>query len=191
MARTLGTYAAGRAARTMGAVTVPDASAHDAELIDLLVASGLVTGEEVAAAARLGRALSEHVDETLIASGMVDADRLRRVMSHAWSFPVIDLSSEWIDDELVRSWESKTYLSERWMPVRDQANGSVLVATARIPDSARIEELLLSPVEFAVTTSTDIREAVLWSFTGERSGAFQGSFSRVISRLRRPWSAIS
>ncbi len=175
----------------MGAVTVPEASEHDAGLIDLLVASGLVSGDEVAAAARVGSALGEHVDETLIASGMIDADKLRRVMSQAWSFPAIDLSTQWIDDDLVRSWESKTYLSERWMPVRDQANGSVLVATARIPDVARIEELLLSPVEFAVTTSTDIREAVLWSFTGERSGAFQGSLSRVLSRLRRPWSAIS
>ena len=172
-------------------MTVPEPSAYGADLSDLLVASGLATREEVAAAARIGSTLGEHIDETLIASGRIEPERLRKVMSLAWSLPSIDLSSGWIDEDLVRSWEAKTYLSEKWMPVRDQANGSVLVATARIPDAARIEELLLSPVEFAVTTSADIRAAVLWSFTGERSGPFQGSFSRVISRLRRPWSAIS
>ena len=171
-------------------MTVPEPSAHDADLIDLLVASGLASREEVAAAVRIGSALGEHVDETLIASGMVDAERLRKVMSLAWAMRPIDLSNEWIDDDLVRSWESKTYVAEGWMPVRDQANGSLLVATSRIPDAPRIEELLLSRVEFAVTTSADIRDAVLWSFTGERSGAFQGSLSRVFSRLRRPWSAI-
>lgn len=172
-------------------MTVPEPSAYDADLIDLLVASGLATREEVAAAVRVAGALGEHVDEALISAALVEPDRLRKVMSLAWALPSIDLASEWIDEDLVRSWESKTYVAEAWMPVRDQANGSVLVATARIPDAARIEELLLSPVEFAVTTSADIRAGVLWSFTGERSGPFQGSFSRVLSRLRRPWSAIS
>lgn len=55
-------------------------------------------------------------------------------------------------------------LEANWMPVRDQANGSVLIAIAREPVVERapgIGTILASPGEFAVASSRAIRLAIL------------------------------
>ena len=68
-----------------------------------------------------------------------------------------------MDHELVDQFSDELYLSENWFPVRDQANGTVLVATSRIPDTARTERIaavIASPVEFAAVASSDISAAV-------------------------------
>ena len=134
---------------------------------ELLLESGLITGEQLRIARAAKAKTGSRIDEILMGLGMVDADALLKVMARAWDIPTIDLTTSHIDDELVRHWSGQLYLSENWMPVRDQANGSVLVATARIPDaekSAHVASVLQTPVEFVVTTSWDIRAAVLRVF---------------------------
>jgi cellulose synthase/poly-beta-1,6-N-acetylglucosamine synthase-like glycosyltransferase len=145
-------------------------SVQSAAFAALLVDSGLITGDqlEIARAAKSKTGL--RLDEILTNLGMVDADVLLRVMASAWKITPIDLSSAQIDHDLVRHWPGGLYLEQNWVPVRDQANGSVLVATARVPDEERaaaISSVLESPVEFVVATSWDIRSAVRRSFKAE------------------------
>ncbi|TXN32211.1 glycosyltransferase [Lacisediminihabitans profunda] len=101
---------------------------------------------------------------------MVDSAVLLKVMARAWKVAPVDLTTIGIDRDLVRQWPAERYLRENWVPVRDQSNGSVLVATAREPDAARtatIASVLESPVEFVAATSWDIRSAVKRSFKAE------------------------
>jgi hypothetical protein len=129
----------------------------------LLLESGLVTQDQLDLARARGDSFGAHVDETLVTEGVVDPDLLRRVMSRSWGIAIVDLETEWIDDELVRNGPHPLYVDDNWMPVHDQANGTVLVATARVPDPERTAEIaaaLASPIEFAVATSLDIRTAV-------------------------------
>ncbi|MCU1414059.1 MAG: ral secretory system protein [Microbacteriaceae bacterium] len=139
--------------------TVGGLSASEASLVLLLRDSGLASAKQLDDAA-LEAELSEFaIDELLV----LDPAELRAVMSHAWRIPVVDLATEWIDTDLVRRFEWSAYLEQHWFPVRDQANGSVLVATSREPEAeltAAIEEVVTSRVEYTAATSADIRAAV-------------------------------
>lgn len=148
-------------------------SAESAAFADLLVGSGLVSR------AQLASALLEHthsgvaLDALLVAAGIVEPVALRSVLAHAWNLPVLNLARTHVDHELVDQWSDELYLSENWFPVRDQANGTVLVATSRMPDTARakhIAAVIASPVEFAAVTSADISAAVARAVKRRRRG---------------------
>lgn len=129
----------------------------------LLLESGLVTQDQLDLARARKDSSGAHVEETLVTEGIVDSDLLRRVMSRSWGIAIVDLETEWIDHDLVRNGPRSLYVDDNWMPLHDQANGTVLVATARVPHPERTAEIaaaLASPVEFAVATSLDIRTAV-------------------------------
>ena len=138
-------------------------SAEGAAFAELLVESGLVsTGQ-------LARAFLEHslsgvaIDAVLVAEGVVEPVALRSVLAHAWNLPVLNLARTHVDHELVDQWPDEVYLSENWFPVRDQSNGTVLVATSRVPGTVRAEHIaavIASPVEFAAVASADISAAV-------------------------------
>jgi hypothetical protein len=140
-----------------------DTSAECAAFADLLVQSGLVSKEQLARAS-VERALSgAAIDTVLVSQGVVEPVALRSVLAHAWNLPALNLARTHLDHELVDQWPDEVYLSGNWFPVRDQANGTVLVATSRIPDTSRAERIaavIESPVEFAVVTSVDISAAV-------------------------------
>ena len=140
-----------------------DTSAECAAFADLLVQSGLVSTEQLARAS-VERALSgAAIDAVLVSQGIVEPVTLRSVLAHAWNLPALNLARTHVDHELVEQWPDEVYLSENWFPVRDQANGTVLVATSRIPDAARAERIaavIEAPVEFAVVASVDISAAV-------------------------------
>jgi hypothetical protein len=147
-----------------------DLSAAEDPFALLLLESGLATREQVDRSTSVADA---HIDETLIAEGIIDPAHLRQVTSLAWKLPIVDLTGTWLDVELVRAIDGETYLAENWLPLHDQANGSVLVATARFPDAERAAEIsarLISPVEFVVATAADIRAAVLdaWGANARR-----------------------
>lgn len=140
-----------------------DTSAECAAFADLLIESGLVSSEQLARAS-VERALSGGaIDAVLVSQGVVEPVTLRSVLAHAWNLPALNLARTHVDHELVDQWPDGVYLSENWFPVRDQANGTVLVATSRIPDASRAERIaavIESPVEFAVVASVDISDAV-------------------------------
>jgi cellulose synthase/poly-beta-1,6-N-acetylglucosamine synthase-like glycosyltransferase len=136
----------------------------------LLLDSGLITNDQLAIARAAKSRTGDRLDEVLVNLGMVESAALLKVMARAWKVAPIDLTVTRVDHDLVRHWPAERYLLENWIPVRDQSNGSVLVATAREPDAARsasIASVLESPVEFAAATSWDIRSAVKRSFRTE------------------------
>jgi hypothetical protein len=140
-----------------------DTSEECAAFNDLLVESGLVSSAQLARAS-IGRELTgAPIDSVLILHRVVDPDVLRSVLAHAWNRPAINLARTHVDHDLVDQWPDEVYLSQHWFPVRDQANGTVLVATSRIPDASRaegIEAVIGAPVEFVVVVSVDIAGAV-------------------------------
>jgi hypothetical protein len=130
---------------------------------DLLVEAGLVTGHELAVATHERSHSGGPIDEILVAHGVIKPAVLRTMLARAWNLPAIDLARTHVDHELVDQWSDDLYLGENWFPVRDQANGTVLVATSRRPDidrAERIAALIEAPVEFAVVASGDITAAV-------------------------------
>lgn len=157
---------------TLEFMTIPGhPPAHDADLSGILVESGLASLDQLTAARRRAEVSGEHLDEALINSGVFESALLRRVLSRSWGLPLVVLATEWIDTELVLQARRSRYIEEMWMPVRDQANGTVLVATARFPDDEQVAAVgiaLASPIEFAVATSHDIRRAVERIFDGQR-----------------------
>jgi len=109
----------------------------------------------------------------LVARGVVEPVALRSVFARAWNLPALNLARTHVDHELVDQWPDELYLSENWFPVRDQANGTVLVATARMPDTVRavrIAAVIASPVEFAAVLSADISAVVARAVKRRRRG---------------------
>lgn len=142
---------------------VQEMTAQSAAFADLLVESGLAVYEEIRLARIEKSRTGRHIDEILIEQGILDRRTLVPVMARAWQIAVIDLASDRPDPALMQEWDDGTYLAENWVPVRDQYNGSVLVATARVPDPERAAHICLligAPAEFVVATSGDIRAAV-------------------------------
>lgn len=110
----------------------------------------------------------------------------RALDSRQWQVPIIDLTTGWVDDDLVSLLPAQLYLTENWMPVRDQANGSVLIATAREPAAeraARIGSVMASSVEFAVASSRSLRLAVFAAFE-KPSATLSSRLCRAMVRQR-------
>ncbi|MFM9918166.1 hypothetical protein [Lacisediminihabitans sp. H27-G8] len=140
-----------------------DSFAERAAFADLLVASGLVSAKQLARASVDSALSGTAVDALLVSQGALDPVALRSVLARAWNLPVLNLARTHVDHDLVDQWPDEVYLSENWFPVRDQSNGTVLVATSRIPDAARAERIaavIASPVEFAAVASADIAAAI-------------------------------
>lgn len=165
MSRQLGTVPPGTSSTIMGYMNPvrDDSSTELGVFTDLLVESGLVTGEELAVAVEERAQSGGTIDGILLANGIIEPTALRAVLARAWNLPAINLARTHIDYELVDQWSDEVYLGENWFPVRDQANGTVLVATSRRPDddrAGRIAALIEAPVEFVVVASVDITAAV-------------------------------
>ena len=158
---------------------------------ELLVESGLLTATQLQIATEAQAAMGLHFDEILVARGVVAADVLLKVTARAWNLHPIYLARTHVDRDLVRQWPSRRYLAEGWMPVRDQANGSVLVATSRIPDperTAQIAAVLENPVEFVAATSSDIRVAVQRAFAVEANRAVRAGLKMIRRQRQRQHS---
>ncbi|HWH26996.1 MAG TPA: glycosyltransferase [Pseudolysinimonas sp.] len=139
-------------------------SVQSAEFAELLVRSGLVTREDLAVARAAKAQTGSHIDEILVSQGTVTRDALRKVMARAWNLPTVDLATEPRDEAFVKQWSGQMMLAENWVPIRRRNDGTAIVATARIPDAARrdqIARVVGNQIEFLVATSWDIRNFVL------------------------------
>ena len=139
-------------------------SAQSAQFAELLLESGLITREQLELARAAKDRTGSHIDEVLVGLGMVAPEAIRSAAARSWGLPALDLARTARDEDLIRSWPGQMMIAESWMPVRREAGGAVLVATARIPDEERrahIEEVVGGPVSFGAVTSADIRQLVL------------------------------
>ena len=152
----------------MAQVGVP--SVQSTEFAELLVQSGLITQHDLALARAAKARTGSHIDEILVNQGIVSPPALRHVMAQAWGLPVLDLHVAPHDSAFMHHWSGQMMVAENWAPLRREADGTVLVATARIPDVERrehIERTIGAPVRFGVATSWDIRNLVLHVFHAE------------------------
>lgn len=152
----------------MAQVGVP--SVQSTEFAELLVQSGLITQHDLALARAAKARTGSHIDEILVNQGIVSPPALRHVMAQAWGLPVLDLHVAPHDSAFMHRWSGQMMIAENWAPLRQEADGTVLVATARIPDVERrehIERTIGGPVRFGVATSWDIRNLVLHVFHAE------------------------
>ena len=152
----------------MAQVGVP--SVQSVAFAELLLQSGLISEDDLALARAAKARTGSHIDDILVSQGMVTPDALRSVMARAWGLPVLDLASTKHDSALMHRWSGQMMVSENWMPLRRMPDGTILVATSRIPDPERrdrIERTLGLPVTFGVATSSDIRNLALHVFRVE------------------------
>jgi len=152
----------------MAQVGVP--SVQSTEFAELLVQSGLITQQDLELARAAKARTGSHIDEILVGQGIVSPAALRNVMAHAWGLPVLDLHTASHDSAFMHRWSGQMMVNENWVPLRQEHDGTVVVATARIPDRERsqhIEWTLGAPVRFSVATSWDIRNLVLHVFHAE------------------------
>jgi cellulose synthase/poly-beta-1,6-N-acetylglucosamine synthase-like glycosyltransferase len=149
----------------MAQVGVP--SVQSAAFAELLLQSGLITEDDLLFARAAKARTGSHIDEILVGQGIVSPEALRSVMARAWGLPVLDLGSTHHDGAFMHRWSGQMMVSENWMPLRRDHDGTVLVATSRIPDPERrehIERVLGMPAKFGVATSWDIRNLALRVF---------------------------
>lgn len=142
-------------------------STQSAAFAELLLASGLITHDQLELARAAKERTGSHIDEVLISLGMISTDELRSVMARSWGLPVADLATTVRDEELIRRWSGQLMIAENWMPLRRGEDGGIVVATARVPDAerrARIEQVLGARASFVAATSWDIRNLVLTVF---------------------------
>jgi cellulose synthase/poly-beta-1,6-N-acetylglucosamine synthase-like glycosyltransferase len=145
-------------------------STQSTAFAELLVGSGLITREQLELARAAKDRTGSHIDEVLIALGMISTEELRSLMARTWALPVVDLATTDRDEQLIRRWSGQLMLAENWMPVRRDRDGVILVATAREPDperTAHIARVLGEPARFVVATSWDIRSLILTVFRRE------------------------
>jgi cellulose synthase/poly-beta-1,6-N-acetylglucosamine synthase-like glycosyltransferase len=145
-------------------------SAQSVEFAELLLGSGLITAEQLRIARAAKVRTGAHIDDILVSLGMVSPVILRDTMSRAWGIPEIDLLTTPHDDELIHRWSDRGYLAQNWIPVRREPDGVILVATARIPDPERANQIAARLGEwprFAAATSWDIRHLIVRSFRSE------------------------
>lgn len=142
-------------------------SAQSVAFAELLLDSGLITHDQLDLARAAKERTGSHIDEVLISLGMISTDELRSLMARTWGLPVVDLATTDRDEALIRRWSGQMMLAENWMPLRRDAQGVILVATARVPDQERrwhIESVLGEGARFVVATSWDIRNLLLTVF---------------------------
>ena len=152
----------------MAQVGVP--SAQSAAFAELLLQSGLISQDDLTLARAAKARTGSHIDDILVSQGMVTPEALRAVMARAWGLPVLDLTTTKHDSLLMHRWSGQMMVTENWMPIRRLDDGTMLVATSRIPDAERrehIEHVLGLPVTFGVATSWDIRNLALHVFQAE------------------------
>ena len=134
---------------------------------EMLLASGLISLDQMEIVRSGKGPASENVDDVLVSLGMLNPDSIVAVMAEAWDLDAIDLKTTTLDEPLIRRWSGQQYIAEHWMVVRRNTRGKILVATSRIPDderTAHIQNVVGELVEFVVAPSWDIKSAVLKVF---------------------------
>jgi len=152
----------------MAQVGVP--SAQSTAFAELLLDSGLITEDQLAIARAAKAKSGSHIDDVLVSMGILSIDLLRVQVARAWSIPPVDVEQPHLDHELIKRWSGQMMLAENWMPLRRSFDGTLVVATARVPDDERrehIESVLGESVHFEAATSSDIHTFVLDVFQRE------------------------
>ncbi|GAA3624283.1 glycosyltransferase [Kineosporia mesophila] len=130
---------------------------------DVLVERDLLSAGDLAWALDVQKRTGSRLGAILIASGLVRRLDLYRTLATVWDSEFVDVANTEIDPELVDGLEPRVLVDEGWIPVRHDADGVLVVATAEEPSWARrrhIEQLVGVPVRLSVTSDWDIALAM-------------------------------
>ncbi len=137
---------------------------------DVLVTRGVLAPQALADAVRARHSDGIPLDRRLLASGAVTRRELLSALEGAWGAPAVDLMADPPDPRLVTSIPRDVMLRERWVPHHEDPGGTMVVATAEVPDTAltaRVRGQLLAAgrvvrtIEFVATTDWDVSQALL------------------------------
>ncbi|MCW2140218.1 Glycosyltransferase, catalytic subunit of cellulose synthase and poly-beta-1,6-N-acetylglucosamine synthase [Actinoplanes cyaneus] len=138
-----------------------------ATLGDMLLARGLVTARQMDDALREQEATGSRLGAILITSGAVRRLDLYELLAEQWGLPFLDLTHVDLDPELLDAHDPTDLVRAGWVPVRREADGAVLVATAERPSDERaqlIRAAVGGTITQVVTTDWDIDQAVHRSY---------------------------
>ncbi|MBA4247562.1 MAG: general secretory system II protein E domain-containing protein [Microbacterium sp.] len=156
---------------TLGGGTSAPGVTDSEAFAQLLLDAGLVTPENLAYARQVKQRTGAHIDQVLISQGLLDSETLLLAEAHSWGIHPVDLAAVKFDDDLVRRVPGQRYIAENWLPLKRNAAGTIIVATARGVAPQRVERIrsLLGggELQFVATTSWDIKNACLRLFHAE------------------------
>jgi general secretion pathway protein E len=107
---------------------------------EILVAKGLVTRDQLDQANQARRSASDRLDRILLQLGLISEEDLLKVLSEQFSIPIVDLPSETINSELVKSMPAKLIHRRRVFPYAQQGQ-TLMVATCDPFDVYALDEL--------------------------------------------------
>ncbi len=107
---------------------------------EVLVAKGLVTRDQLTQANQARRSASDRLDRILLHLGLVSEGDLLKVLSEQFSIPIVDLQTETVNPELVKSMPAKLIHHRRVFPYTRRGQ-TLVVATFDPFDVFALDEL--------------------------------------------------
>ncbi len=114
-----------------------------ADLVTRLLERGLLSAEDAARVREL-RAQGTPLDEAVLAVAGAGEEGVLREMAEAFHVPYLDLGDHQPARELLSRFPASVLLEHRVLPVCEEEDGAVLVATSRLYDSTGLDELRLA-----------------------------------------------
>jgi cellulose synthase/poly-beta-1,6-N-acetylglucosamine synthase-like glycosyltransferase len=133
------------------------------ELGEALVANGMITAEQLDWALRAREKSGTRLVVILISTGLVKRIDVFRVLAGLSHVPFIDLVETPPDPAVLAGLDEQQLIREGWVPVRELADGRLLVATVHVPRpalAASIERTTGRTAVLNVTTDWDILRAL-------------------------------
>ena len=115
-------------------------------MVDLVVTlrqRGLLSAEDAARVREL-RARGVPLDEAVLAAADGAEEDVLRTMAEVFHVPFVDLSDHATQRELLSRFPTSVLLEHRVLPVWQEEDGAVLVATSRLYDTTGLDELRLA-----------------------------------------------
>ncbi len=136
-----------------------------------LVTRGLLDPADLDAALAEQRRIGGPLGQILVGRGLVRRLDLCQVLAEQWGLPYADLTALAIDPGLAGLVDRHECARDQWVPVHQEPDGSILVATARRPDEAltrRVHELFGAGtrVSYAATSPWDIARGLATAYEG-------------------------
>jgi cellulose synthase/poly-beta-1,6-N-acetylglucosamine synthase-like glycosyltransferase len=133
------------------------------QLGEALVVNGMITAEQLDWALWTREQSGTRLAVILISSGLVKRLDVFRVLAELSHVPFIDLVETPPDPAVLTGLDEQQLIREGWVPVRELADGRLLVATVHVPRPALVASIERTTGQEAVlniTTDWDILRAV-------------------------------
>jgi hypothetical protein len=92
----------------------------DMRIGDVLVAEGLISGEQRDWAVEVAARNGARIGAVLVAAGMVRRTELYRLLARAWECAYIDLADTYVERDLLDGLDPQELGAEGWFPVRHE-----------------------------------------------------------------------